>query len=120
MLIHIGLIPSVQRRPLRLILKQPHRLDIILAVRREPVINSRRQDNQIVFLESNAHPVIRLGANVEESLPVEDVADLFVFMEVLVEEHLDFFFVYGAHFVGADDDLVSVLVGAVLGDFVEM
>ena len=120
MLIHIRLVPSVQRRPLGLILEQPHRLDIILTVGGEPVINSRRQDNQIIFLQSNAHPIILLRAHIEESLPVEDVTYLFVFVEVLVEEHLHFFFIHRAHLVWADDDLISVLVGAVLGDFVKM
>jgi hypothetical protein len=120
MLIHIRLVPSVQRRPLGLILKQPHCLDIILTVRCEPVINPCRQNNQIVFLQSDAHPIILLRAHIEETLSVKDVTYLFVFVEVLVEEHLNLFFIHGAHFVRADDDLISVLVGAVLGDLVKI
>ena len=38
---------------------------------------------------------------------------------MLVEEHLYFLFVDGAHFVGRDGDFISVFVGALLSDFVD-
>jgi hypothetical protein len=120
MLIYIRLIPPIQRRPLRLILEQAHRLDIILTIGREPVIDARGQDNQIVLLQSDAHPIVLLGADVEEALAVEDVAYLFVFVEMLIEEHFYLFFVDCAHLFGGDGDLVPVLVGAVFGDFVHL
>lgn len=120
MLIHIRIIAPIQRRPLRLILEQAHRLDIILTIGREPVIDAGWQDNQIVLFQSDAHPIVLLGADVEEALAVEDVADLFIFVEMLVEEHLHLLFVDCAHLFGGDGDFVAVLVGAAFGDFVHV
>lgn len=64
------------------------------------------------LLELNAHPLVALGAHVEVSLAVADVADLLVLVEVLVEEHADLALVGVAHLGGRDDDLVAVLVVA--------
>ena len=110
MLIDICLIASVQWSPLWLIFEQSHSLDIVLAVRGEAVIDPSGQNDQIVLLKSDSHPVIGLAANIEETLAIKNVPDLFVLMEMLVEEHLHLLLVHCAHLVRADDDLISVLV----------
>lgn len=74
--------------------------------------DSSGQDDQVVFLDQDADPMIQTIADIEEALAVEDVSNLLVFMQMLHEEHLDLGVVVGAHALGGDDDLVAVLVGA--------
>jgi hypothetical protein len=87
-LIRLG--PPVQRRPLGLVSKQPHRLRIILLVRRKPMVDPRRHDHQIELLELDPDPVIVLAAHIEVAAAVENVPNLLVFVQVLGEEGADF------------------------------
>lgn len=82
--------------------------------------DARREDNQVVLFQADTHPLIAQAPHVKESLAVHDIPDLLVLVQVLVEEHLDFFFVHVAHLVGRDDDLVPVLVGALVGDLINL
>lgn len=82
------------------------------------MIYSRRQNDQIVFLQSNAYPLVTLASHVEIACAVSDVSDLFILMQMFVEERLDFVLVYIAHGRGAYRNLISVLVAAFFGDCV--
>lgn len=84
------------------------------------MIYSGRQNDQIILLQLDAHPVVSCASHIEESLTVEDVSNLLVFMKVLVEERLHFVFVDIAHFLWRDCDLVSVLVAPFFGNGVDI
>lgn len=77
------------------------------------------QDDQVVFLNQNADPMILAIADIEEALAVDDVSNLLVFMQMLHEEHLDLGVVVCAHALGGDDDLVPVFVGALRRDGID-
>jgi hypothetical protein len=138
-LIDICILPPVQRCPHGLVLEQPHGFDILSSdncqldplplhtqgasalpagwthislIRRKAMIYPRRQHQQIILFQSNPYPLVPLAAHVEIPVPVQDVPDLLVLVQVLFEEHLDLVFVDGAHLVGRDGDFVAVLVGA--------
>lgn len=66
----------------------------VLTVRGEPMVDARRQDNEIPFLQPNAHPLVVYAPYVEKALPVEDVSNLLVLVQVLVEKHLDLVLVH--------------------------
>lgn len=74
----------------------------ILLISSKSVPNPRWQNNQIVLLKSNPHPLAAFNAapNIEEPVSIKDVPDLFVLMQVLVEEHAHFFLVHIAHLLG--------------------
>lgn len=127
----------VQWSPLGFIFEQPHRLDIlechqcqgivstkcndsqrtyVVLICCKAMIDTRRQNNQIVFLQPNPHPLVTLAPNVEVACAISDVSDLLILVEVLVEERLDFVLVYLAHGRGTDGNFISVPVAAVFGD----
>jgi len=108
-LVRIRLVSPIQRRPFRLVLEQPHRLGVVLLISREAMVDARRHDHEVTLLERNAHPVVVLAAHVEVATALDNVPDLLVFVQVLVEEGLDFFFVVGQR-GRRDGDLVPVLV----------
>ena len=83
------------------------------------MINPRGQNNQIILLEPDTHPLVALGPDVEIPGPIADIADLLVFVQMLVEEHFDFGFVDVAHGGGGDGDFVAVRVGAGGGEGVD-
>jgi hypothetical protein len=84
------------------------------------VIDARRHDHQVVLVQLYPHPIVVLAPHVEEAAAVEDVSDLFVLMQMLVEEHLDLVFVDVAHSLWRDGDLVAVLVSPLLGNGVDV
>ena len=84
------------------------------------MIDPRRQDQQIILLQPDPHPVVPRIPHVEIPVPVQDVSDLLVLVQVLVEEHPDLVLVNGAHLVRGDGDLVAVLVGALRGEGVDV
>ena len=88
----------------------------ILLVNGKPVIDPRRQDEQIPRLGSNPHPSIVLVSDVEVSRPLQDVSDLLVFMDMFVVEQPDLLVVGCAHSVGRNGDFVAVGVVARLGN----
>lgn len=112
MRVRIDLRPTIERRPLGLVLEQPQRMNIIALIRRKPVINPRRQDDQIILLDLDPHPVILLTADVKVTGPIEYVANLLILMQMLGEEGLDFLLVDIAHRFRGHDNLVAVLVFA--------
>jgi len=91
----------------------------VLAVRCEAVEYASRKDDQIVLLQSNPNPFILRISDIKESIAIKDVSDLLVLVQVFIEEHLDFFFVYSAHLVGRYSDFISVLVRARRGNLVD-
>lgn len=83
------------------------------------MIDSCRQDDQIVLLQPDSDPVVSFTPHIEETLSIQDVPDFLVLVQVLVKEHLDLILVHSAHLLGRDGDLISVLVAAVLGDLID-
>jgi hypothetical protein len=114
----IKLRASVQRCPFGLVLEKAHRMDVIRLVCSETMVDARRQDEQIVLLELNTDPVVVFASNVEIPLAAPDISDLFIFVEMLVEEGLDFFFVNVAHLLWRDIDFIPVLIAPLLGKLV--
>lgn len=111
-LIHISCFPSIQRRPFGVFLEQTHSLNVVLIVGSEAVVDPRRQNYQIVLLESDSDPIVIFGSDIEVAGAVTNISDLLIFMEVLVEEHLHLGLVHLAHGLRRDCDLISVLVAA--------
>ena len=119
MLVHIRVVAAVQRRPLGLVLEQAHSLDVVVVVGREAVVYAGGEDDQIVLLEPDADPGVALGPHVEVAGAVADVPDLFVLVQVLVEERLHFGLVDVAHGLRRDGDFIAVPVAALLGELVD-
>lgn len=82
--------------------------------------NSRRQDQQIIFLQADAYPFVLQAPHVEKSIPVQDIADLFVLVQVLVEEHADFLLIDVAHLLRRHRDFVPVLVDPFCSDLIDV
>lgn len=118
MLVCISSVSSVQRLPRWLIFEEAHRLNIVVIIGREPVVDTGRQDDQIVLLESDPDPVIALISDVEVACTVSDVSDLLVLMHVLIEKHLHFRLVNLTHGFWRDGNLISILVVALFGEHV--
>lgn len=87
-------------------------------IRREPMINARGHDHQVVFLEPDPHPLVALAAHVEVASAVEDVPDLLVLVQVLGEEVLDLGLVLGQR-RRRDGHFVAVLVVALGGQRID-
>jgi hypothetical protein len=76
--------------------------------------------NQIILLQKNPHPLIALIPHIKEPRAVPDIPNLLILMQMLVEKHLDFLFVDGAHFFGGHGDEVAVLVAAFRSERVDV
>jgi len=90
----------------------------VLVVRGETVVNARRHDHEITLLEPQAHPVVILAPDIKVSSTGQNVADLFVFVQVLVEEGLHLLLVAGEK-LGRNLNLVAVLIVALGSDLVD-
>jgi hypothetical protein len=129
---------TIERRPLWRILEESHSLDVlkcpsvfsavnahqprathVVTIGSETMKDPRRQDDQIILLQPNSHPLILGISNIKESVPIKYIPDFFILVQVLVEKHLYFLLVDDAHFVGGDGDFISILVGALLSDIVD-
>lgn len=104
---------SVVRQPNRLSDEEPLRPNVILKItnckshltnkppihhlniQRKPVINPARNDDHISRHHFDSDPLIVSVSNVEISRSFDDEADLFVRVQVLLEEALQFLFVVG-------------------------
>ena len=86
----------------------------------EELSGSRAAATKTYLLEVDANPVVALVAHVEVSVPVADVPDLLVLVQVLVEEGLDLGLVDVAHLLGRHGDLVPVLVAPLAGQLVDL
>ena len=81
------------------------------------MVDARRQDEQIALVGANPDPLVLGVAHVKVPGPLEDVADLLVFVHVFVVEGFDLLFVDDwAHGVRGDGDFVAVGVGAAFGE----
>lgn len=83
------------------------------------MVDAGRENDEVVLGELDAHPVVILAAHIKVSLPVADVTNLLVLMQVLVEEGLDLFLVDGAHLLRRHKDFVAVLVTSLLCQLVD-
>lgn len=92
----------------------------ILRIGGEAMKNATGQDDQILLLQPDPHPLILLAPHIKKPLPIQDVPNLLIFVQMLVEEHVHLFLVHVAHLLGRDGDLVAVLVGASVGDGVDV
>lgn len=63
-----------------------------------------------MFLQLDPHPIIPLTPNIKIATAIQDVPDLFIFMQVLIEEHLDFLFINITHRRWGDRNLIAILV----------
>jgi hypothetical protein len=96
-----------------------HLVTYVLLISSKPMINATGQDNQIALLQPDPHPVISLTPDVEVPRTVQNVPDLLIFVQMLVEKGLHFLFVNVAHFLGADGNLIPVLVVAGCSDSID-
>ena len=83
------------------------------------MINPSRQNNQIILSEANPHPLVLAVPHIKVPLPVTDIADLLVLMQMLGEEHLHLALVGVAHGRRRHGHLVAVLVAALGGQRVD-
>lgn len=90
----------------------------ILVIRSETMVDARRHDGQITLFQPQTDPIVTLAPDVKVTRAIQDVPDLFVFVQVLVEEDFDFFFVVWQG-GGRDCDFVAVLVVAGRGEVVD-
>jgi hypothetical protein len=141
-LVLVGIIAPVQRCPLGLILEQAHSLCVlqtivsvqskyfpslavmcysrdnkrgvayVLLISGKAMVNATGQDDQVALLEPDPDPVIGLTPDIEETRAIENVPDLFVLVQVFMEEALHLLFVNISHLFGRDGDLIPVLVVA--------
>jgi hypothetical protein len=84
------------------------------------MVNPSRHDHEIVLVQLDPDPPIVLVAHVKVAAAVENVANLFVLVDMLVEEHLDLFLVDVAHGGRRDGDLVAVPVAPLSGEAVHV
>ena len=92
----------------------------ILRIGSEAVEDATGQDDQIILLQPDPHPLVLLAPHIKEPFPIQDVPDLLIFVQMLVEEHVHLLLIHVAHLFGRDGDLVAVLVGASVGDGVDV
>ncbi len=96
------------------------------------MVNSSGQDKEVVLekisrtgpprpatgathlLKRNPHPLVVFAPDIKEALPVANVADLLVLVQMLMEKHLHLLLVDGAHLLGRHGDLITVLVSPLL------
>ena len=82
------------------------------------MVNPRRHNHEIALLQSQSNPRIILAPHIKVPSTAQNISNLLIFVQVLVEEGLDFLLVAGQE-VGGNLDLVAVLVVALGGDFVD-
>ena len=118
---------AIQWCPLWLLLEQAHGLDIlsplvspvpfggsrhtsIVAIGGKSVIDASRQDDKIILLHPNAHPIIFLASHVKEAITVKDVSYLFILMQVFIEEHFHLLLINITHLLRRNGYFITVLV----------
>lgn len=84
------------------------------------MIDTRRQNQQIVLFNQDADPFISLAANIEVAFAIKDVADFLVFVQVFAEKHFHFLLVDGTHFLRGDSEFITVLVAAFSSEVVDI
>jgi len=84
------------------------------------MVDACRHDDQIILLQPNSNPVVTFVPYVEISCPVQNVADLFVFVQMLVEEHLHLLLIYVAHDLWRNGNFIAVLVRTLCSDSIHI
>lgn len=84
----------------------------ILFIGSETVVDASRQNNHIVLDKVDTNPLVLLSADVEVSLAIENVPNLFVLVKMLGEERLDLLFVDITHGGWRNTHLVAIPVSA--------
>lgn len=79
------------------------------------MVDTSRQDNQIILAQPNPNPFVLLAANIKVTLTIPDIANLLVFVQMLTEERLYFLLVDVAQGLWRNADLIAVLVSALRG-----
>lgn len=57
------------------------------------MVDASRKNDQVILLDIDADPFVPFAANIEVPIAVQNPADLFVFVQMFVEEHAHFLFV---------------------------
>lgn len=70
------------------------------------------------LLDPNANPLVALAPYIEVAVPVTDVSDLLVLVQMLREERLDLLLVHVTHRLRRDSNLVPVPVPPLAGQLV--
>ena len=91
----------------------------VFSIRREPMIETRGQNDKIIFFNPDSNPAVCAVSYVEETPAIEYVTDFLVFMQMLYEKHLDLLLVNWAHALGRNDDLVPVFVTTLWCDSID-
>lgn len=79
---------------------------------------TRWENDQIIFFDPNPDPFIAPVPHVKKATAIEDVSDLFILVEVLVEEHSYFFLVKWTHLLWRYDNLISILIRSFGGNLI--
>lgn len=157
MCVYIRLGTPVDRCPFWLILEKTNSFDVlrtvslpwrrlattyIARIRGEAMVDTRRQDEQVVLLTPYPHPLVPFAPDVEEALAVKNVPDLpsrhlvnlspspnlqpnqqkersphfFIFMQMFLLKHLHLLLIHSPHLLWRDSNLVPILVVALLSD----
>lgn len=77
------------------------------------MVDASGQDDEIIFVQEDTNPRVLFASDVKVSLTTADISNLLVFVQVLVEERLDFLLVHIAHLLGGHEDFVAVLVSSI-------
>lgn len=87
----------------------------ILVIRGKTVVDTSRQDDQIILAQPNPNPFVLLAANIKVTLSIPDIANLLVFVQMLTEERLYFLLVDVAQGLWRNADFIAVLVSTLRG-----
>lgn len=80
---------SVNRDPNWFADEQSHRLDVIVRVQSESMVNSGWQNNKITLLDLDSNPVVTIDiTDIEEARTIDHESNLFVGVQMFFEEHL--------------------------------
>jgi hypothetical protein len=83
------------------------------------MVDAGREDNQIILAELDTDPFVLLITYIEVTLPITDIPDFLVFVQVFSEEHLHLRLVHIAHSLRGDTDFIPVLVSTLFGQGID-
>jgi hypothetical protein len=110
-LVGVCFFTSVQRCPLWVVLEQTHGLCVlqklstsssqslvistthIFLICRKTMIDTSRHNHQVTLLQRNPDPIVILASYIKISAPINDITDLFVLVQMLMEEILHLLFI---------------------------
>jgi hypothetical protein len=91
----------------------------ILVIGGKTMVDTSRKNDQVILHQLDPDPFVLLATHVKVTLAVTDVADLLIFMQMLIEEHLHFLLVHITHRLWRNDNLIAILVPTFLGQFID-